>query len=221
MTQTQKTFLISALVGFMVLGGAIVGYAQLSMAGENNMGSGLMRGMMGGRAMGDGIHGTITAINGSSLTVDVDGTAYKVNVDGAEFHTFADGKMFDISQGELAVGDSIGVRGEVDGITVEADHVMEGDMKFGERGGMRGEMHGGRGVIGEVTKVDGTTITVEGRNGKTYTVNATEAEVLRTIKGFVSDIKEGSRIGVHGDVDGTTVTVERIMADLPEAPENN
>lgn len=221
MTQTQKLVVIPALAGLMILGGAVAGYAQLSSANEGGAGIGFMRGMMGGRDEGHGIHGTITAINGSTLTVDVDGTAYTVNVDGAEFHTFADGEVSDATQGDLAVGDSIGVRGEVDGTTVEADHVMEGDMKFGDRGGMRGEMRGGRGVMGEVTKVDGNTITVEGRNGKTYTVNATEAEVLRTVEGSVSDIKEGSRIGIHGDVDGTTVTAERIMTDLPEALERN
>ena len=75
--------------------------------------------------------------------------------------------------------------------------------------------------MGEVTKIDGNTITVEGRNGESYTVNAGDAKVFRTVEGSVGDIKEGSRIGVHGDRNGTTVTAERIMADLPEAPEKN
>ncbi len=217
MTQTQKLVVIPALAGLMILGGAVAGYAQLSSANEDGAGIGFMRGMMGGRGMGNGIHGTITAINGNTLTVAVDDTSYTVNVADAEFHTFADGEMSDATVGNLGVGDSIGVRGAVDGTSIEAEHVMEGDMQRGPHGGMRG----GRGMMGEVTKVDGTTITVEGRNGKTYTVNATEAEVLRTVEGSVSDIKEGSRIGVHGDLDGTTVTAERIMADLPEAPEKN
>lgn len=219
--------MVPALVGLMVLGGAIAGYAHLSVAADDEANTGIMgmgrnilnsaRGMMGG--FGDGVHGTITAINGTTLTVvDRDGTSHTVDASKATVHTHRDRDTGDTnaSVSMLAVGDEIGVRGTVDGTNITATDIMSG-----ARGHDRGGMRGGRGVMGEVTKVDGNTITVEGRNGKTYTVNATEAEVLRTVEGSVSDIKEGSRIGIHGDVDGTTVTAERIMADLPEAPEKD
>lgn len=227
MTQTHKVIIVPALVGLMVLGGAIVGYAQSSRASNDDANTGIMgmgrnmvnsaRGMMGG--FGDGVHGTITAINGTTLTVvDREGKSYTVDTSNATVHTKkergAEEKDADVNT--LTVNEVIGVHGTVDGTNIIATDIMSG-----VRGHDREGIRGGRGVMGEVTKIDGNTITVEGRNGESYTVNAGDAKVFRTVEGSVGDIKEGSRIGVHGDRNGTTVTAERIMADLPEAPEKN
>lgn len=222
MTQTQKALLVPAFATLMILGGAIAGYAQLSSASDDNrnINMGIMRGMVGDR--GEGIHGTISAINGEMLTVtSVDGTVYTVTASDAEVYTFTQDTRKEATLSDLSVGDEIGIHGEVDGTTITAEHIMDGasergmgrSMGRGERGGMRG----GNGVMGEVTNIDGNTITVTAPNGTVYTVNAEHAEVERFIEGSLGDIHEGSRIGVHGERNGTTVTAERIMADMPEA----
>lgn len=222
MIQTQKALLVPAFATLMILGGAIAGYAQLSSASDDNrnINMGMMRGMVGDR--GEGIHGTISAINGEMLTVtSVDGTVYTVTASDAEVYTFTQDTRKEATLSDLSVGDEIGIHGEVDGTTITAEHIMDGapergmgrSMGRGERGGMRG----GNGVMGEVTNVDGNTITVTAPNGTVYTVNAEHAEVERFTEGSLGDIREGSRIGVHGERNGTTVTAERIMADMPEA----
>lgn len=232
MTQTQKALIIPALGALFILGGAVAGYAQLSRAETTDTTVGNMmqkvRGMMGDR--GEGIHGTITAIDGTTITVkSADGTIYTVQVADADIDTKTDEKNgTEGTVADLKVNDEVGVRGTVDGTNVTATHVRSGALGFGrdddERGmgrGERGGMRGGNGVMGEVTKVDGNTITVTAPNGTAYTVNAEHAKVERFVEGSLGDIHEGSRIGVHGDRNGTTMTADRIIADMPEAPEKN
>lgn len=81
-----------------------------------------------------------------------------------------------------------------------------------------GPGHGTHGVMGEVTAVNGSTLTVTGRDGQSYTVTADTAEVVRHVTGTLSDIQVGDRVGVHGEVSGTTVTAKRIMDDVPAPP---
>lgn len=88
--------------------------------------------------------------------------------------------------------------------------------KFGEMKGMKGKM--GHGVMGTVSSISGNTITVTAPDGKTYTVEASTAEVKKMVTTTISDIAVGERIGVHGDLSGTTVTAKQIMADMPEMP---
>jgi hypothetical protein len=101
----------------------------------------------------------------------------------------------------------------------------------GSQVGMHMGMHGGRGsggphgrhghngVMGTVTAVNGSTITVTGMDGTSYSVTVDTAKVERVVVGALTDIQVGDRIGVHGAVSGTTVTADRIMDDIPEPPE--
>jgi hypothetical protein len=83
-------------------------------------------------------------------------------------------------------------------------------------------LHGGRGgphgVSGKVTAVNGTTLTVLGPGGQSYTVNAASAMVKKLATGSLADVAVGDTIGVHGDRSGTTVTATTIMDDLPSPP---
>ncbi len=84
---------------------------------------------------------------------------------------------------------------------------QDGDGFF-QRGGdgeARGEgRHGrrGRGVGGEVTAIDGSTLTVENRNGDSITVNTNDDTTVMLVEsqteGSLSDITIGSHIGVRG-----------------------
>jgi hypothetical protein len=78
--------------------------------------------------------------------------------------------------------------------------------------GMRGH---GPGMGGTVTAVNGSTITITGKDGKTYTVDASSAtaQKLQTIS--VSDIRVGDEIGVMGTLSGTSITAKNIMDGMP------
>lgn len=77
-------------------------------------------------------------------------------------------------------------------------------------------MHGkGPGVVGTVSAVNGSTITVTGKDGVSYTVNAGSASVKKVITGTLSDVVIGDTIGVQGTVSGTSVTATTIMDGIP------
>lgn len=90
---------------------------------------------------------------------------------------------------------------------------MHGHMGWG-----RGALGRGRGVMGTVSAVSGNTLTVTGKDGKTYTIDATSAQVNKIVSLSVSDIKVGDTIGVQGQVSGTSVTAKHIMDGIPPAP---
>ena len=72
--------------------------------------------------------------------------------------------------------------------------------------------NGHPGAIGSVSAVSGTTITITGKNGLIYTIDAAKAKVMKagaTIS--VSDIKVGDMLYVRGTAAGTTITATAIM----------
>jgi hypothetical protein len=207
MTSTQKFILIPVLALTVLGGGALLGYANLSSAQMNGMERGMgMRGMHEGRV---GIHGEITDIDGKTLTVKgLNGTTYRVLAGDAEVRMFTLGAgLDDSSLRDLKVGDTIGVRGGVEGTTVTATDIMSGDRPF--MGGMKG--HRGHGVQGEVIAHEGTTLTVQTNNGEMVNVEAGNALVTRMVDTTLEEVKIGDQIGVQGEREGTTVTARHIM----------
>lgn len=214
MTSTQKFILVPVLALTVLGGGALLGYAQLSQA-EVGMGRGMMGGMMGNFGKDtQGVHGELTARDGTSLTVKgKNGTTYTVDASHAEVRTVTQGAGLDNgSLDDLSVGDIVGVRGAVDGTNVTATDIMNGDHPM--MGGMHG--HRGGGVMGEVTAVNGTTLTVKTKSGDTVTVDTSDAIVQRVVDASREDLKVGDQIGVHGTRSGDTVTAEHIMDDVEE-----
>ncbi len=197
-------------------GGAIAGYAGLASAQTPSTSATAAKGM----ARMPGVMGTITAINGSSITLSgmsktgtttytVDASSAAVTVDGAT-STLA----------SLTVGERVNAEGTVTGTNVVATKISSG---FGPGGrGMGGpDMRGGfgPGVTGTVSAVNGNTVTVTGKDGTTYTVDASSAKVSKTVELNVSDIKVGDTVGVQGKVSGTSVTAEHIMDGVPPTPQ--
>lgn len=203
----------------LIAGGAITGYATLAAAqtqdssSTNTQSTQTRQGPLGMRPQ---VHGTITAINGTTITVadNMDGSIYTVEAGSAKILKGGDGTgPATVTVADLAVGDFLGARGTLTGTSLAATEIMVG--KFG-----MGGPHGGKrpGVMGTVSAVSGSTYTVVSPNGSTYTVEAGNATVSRMVAGSVSDVHVGDRIGVRGSVNGTTVTAENIMDSLPEAP---
>jgi len=72
--------------------------------------------------IGRGVVGTVTAINGNSITVTgPNNTTYTVDASGAKFE-----KVVTASISDIKVGDTIGAHGTTTGQTVTAQHIMTG-----------------------------------------------------------------------------------------------
>jgi len=166
--------------------------------------------------------GAITAISGTNITIEDKqaGTTYTIDASSATITKHAKPATqgaaptsTTISASDLAVGDMVVVQGTVSGTTVTATSIETG------RGGGPGGMRGPRGVFGTVASVSGSTITVTGKDGKTYTVDATSAKASKVETINVSDIQVGDTVGVDGALSGTSVTATHIMDGAMGGPQ--
>ena len=71
------------------------------------------------------------------------------------------------------------------------------------------------GVMGTVSAVNGNSITLTGKDGKTYTVEAGSAAISKDMTVAISDIKVGDMLMAQGSVNGTTVTATNIHDGIP------
>ena len=166
--------------------------------------------------MGRGVAGTITAVNGDTITLTgKDGTTYTVNAASAKIS-----KTSTIDVTGLSVGDTLMVGGTVNGSSVTATNIMDGAMPTGGMGGDRGPGgFGGKGpgVMGTVTSVSGSTLTVTEKSGTVYTVDATSAKVMKGTAGSkpaastLSSVAVGDTVGIRGTVTGQNVVATDVM----------
>jgi len=176
--------------------------------------------VMGNRQMGQGVFGTVSAVNGTTITLTSKGfganateTTYTVDASSAKFEKSVSGaKPTTATISDIAVGDTVGIRGTVTGTSVVATDVTDGLMMRGGPGGFGGKGHG---VMGTVSAVNGNTVTVTGKDGTSYTIDASGAKVSKTIDIAVSGIAVGDTVGVEGTVSGTNVTAAHIMDGVP------
>jgi hypothetical protein len=200
---------VGAGAGVVTLASAAEGTNPLAAATQSMMG-GMKRG-------GPGVHGTIAAIAGTTITVTGDnGTTYTVDASTAKILKSSPGATPTApvagTIASLLVGDTVHVRGTVSGSAVTATEIFDGVM-MGHKGGMgRGR---GPGIMGTVSAVNGTTLTVAGKDGTTYTVETGSAKLSKVVDIATSDIKVGDTVGVQGTVSGTTVTAVHVMDGVP------
>ena len=90
-------------------------------------------GMMGhggafGMGMGShGVRGTVSAINGTTITLtNTDGTSYTIDASAASVD-----KIATVAVSDLKVGDTLGVEGTVSGTSVTANHITAGNFGKG------------------------------------------------------------------------------------------
>ena len=124
-----------------------------------------------------------------------------------------------ISVSQVTVGDMIAVQGTVSGSNIVATKIEDGigamDGRMGDHAGM-----GRSGVRGMVTAVNGSTVTVTGIDGKSYTVDASNTTVGKFETIPVSSIQVGDEVGIQGKFSGTSVTAKSIMDGIP-APKSD
>jgi len=163
----------------------------------------------GGPMRMPGVFGTVTAVNGDTITVSSKGfgqnaTATTYTVDATNATVTKNNAASSVSA--IAVGDTIMAQGTVSGTSVTATKINDGVMA-----------QRAPGVRGTVTAISGDTITVSSKGfgqsatTTTYTVDATNATVTKSgAASSVSAIAVGDTIMVQGTVSGTSVTATKI-----------
>lgn len=189
----------------------------------------------------NGIFGTVTAVNGNTLTVTDNRTKTTYTVDASGATVTKDGKSSTV--GAIAVNDAIIVQGTVSGTNVTATSIRDGALGRGPGGIQNGP--GTRGILGTVTGINGATLTISnhvGRSdenteqnknasedqsesassGTTYTVDASGATVFKQgATTTVSSIQVGDTVMVQGTVSGTNITASTIRDGVPQGNRQN
>lgn len=194
-TPYRRIGLLGAGAAAIVAVGMLVAAATAApngiFAADSTAGSGALTGSVAdhggfGRG-GQGGRITITAINGNDISLEtVDGWTRTITVDDGTTYSQS-GE--DITLGDLEVGDTIRFAQtlEDDGTwTIDAIAVVLPR------------------VGGEVTAIDGSTITVEGRDGSTATVTVSSSTtfVINGDDGTLSDIEVGMVLVAQGELTG-------------------
>lgn len=189
----------------------------------------------GGAQFGPGAGGTIASVDGDTLTVEgEDGSTTTVRVgDDTVVRETVDGSVDD-----LAEGDSVLVLGEADddGNVTAATVVDNGDteLALGGGGGFPGggtppeggdftppdgatRPDGGFGggglpTSGQVTAVDGDTLTVETADGESVTVTLTDDTTVSVTQELsVDDLEAGDTVRVQGEAGDDDVLVASVI----------
>ena len=185
------------------------------------------RGMMGhGR---HGVFGTVSAINGNSITLTSKmpmpptststtptATTTTYTIDATNATVTKDTTASSVSA--IAVGDTLMVEGTVTGTTVTATKIHDGMPKQGQGKGEQGIQNpiiSGNGqpvVAGAVTSISGNTIMITNKSNVTYTVDATNAKIAKgNTLGALATIAVGDTVIAQGTVNGNTVTAVSVV----------
>jgi Cu/Ag efflux protein CusF len=163
-------------------------------------GSGQRRGMQG--FAGQGTAGNITAINGDTLTIK---TMAGVETVKTTADTMFRRNRDTAKLSEFKVGDTVFVAGEKSGDTWTARIVA---MRSGP--GFNPDDMGKKFILGEVTKIDGTKITIKRPDNVEQTIEVDDDTSFRNSRResvTLADVKVGDRVGGRGSVkDGTFVS---------------
>jgi len=222
-------------------------FAQTRMGGPNGLGGrfGMGMGMRGGPAMPPGIFGTVDTISGDTFQItskmirpnasSTSATVYTVDATNAT--VIKNGATSTIAS--VAVGDTVMVRGTVNGINVTATVIRDGMMGIVGRPGMfasstRGEQgNGGKGlgrgptstattspiqgngepvIAGSVASMSGSSLTITNASNVTYTVDASNAAIVKgRATSTIASIAVGDNVVVQGVVNGTAITASSII----------
>jgi hypothetical protein len=209
----------SAVVGMLLISGTA--FAQTTPPAH----------AWGGSATRPGVFGTVSVISGDSLTVTSKGfgssnaAATTYTVDATNAAVTKAGAASTLAS--VSVGDVVAVQGTVSGTSVTATTIrdgisartgkpgMMGNTKMGERGmGSTTPILQGNGqpvVGGTVTAVSGSTITITNASNVTYTIDATNAKIVKGgSASTVSSVAVGDNLVIQGTVNGSSVTAATI-----------
>jgi len=175
--------------------------------------------------------GTVASVSGNSITLTgANGTTYTVDATNATISKFANNARTTIQVSAIANGDTLTVFGTATGANITATMIVDGTMPtFNGRSSRTN--HTGTTTTpkpqkitttGTVASISGTSITVNGANSTTYTVDASMAKFRRKANTamLITDIQTGDTVKVTGTVSGTNITAT-IVQDTSMGAQNN
>jgi hypothetical protein len=172
---------------------------------------------------GPGTGGTITAIAGNSITLKTrDGQTAQVNV--TDQTRFRKGRE-DAKLSDLKVGDRIFVRGEQKDGVWQAEVVAErpeggmgqGGMGMGRRGGNFRENLGKTIIMGQITAVNGTQLTIQRPDGVSQNITVDENTSFRKDNESVTltDLKVGDHVFGRGELKNNVFVPSQLNVGQP------
>ncbi len=210
MNISKKTAVLFSIIG---LTAGTAGTIALQTKADNTSPSGNQGQMR--QALNLAAAGEVTAVSGNTLTVTDKrtNTSYTVDASAATLEKFEAGNSSPLTPttitiADIKVGDHVMIQGTISGQQIAATKIIDGQMG---KGFGRGGMHGQMGTAGTVSAVSGNTITLTGKDGTTYTVEAGSAAINKISSISVSNIAVGDTLMVAGEKNGTTITAKHIM----------
>ena len=237
----KKYFALSVLLlVFVVLGVARVTSAQGFGQGRGQEG---FRGGQRGKIMGNnrGIVGTVSAVNGTSLTVvsklradfgkdnekngeDNNANDAKSNnsasltytVDASTATVTKNGASSSVSA--ITVGDTVQIQGTITGTNIVAKIIRNGMMSPKQPANQPLIQGNGLPVIaGIVNAISGNSLTVANKS-ITYTVDVTSATIIKNGQtSTVSGITVGDNVVVQGTVNGNNISATSVIDQAKQA----
>lgn len=240
----KHSYIIPALIGTIALGSAGTAFAAENNGRDNDRKDiKEMRKDFREDIHENGAMGIITAISGTTLTITsaqpgsatttltVNAASTTVKKMAVSDATSTKPQMITQSLADLSVGERVVVRGTRTGTTIVATEIVEvptdmpknpiRDMAKDAIEHMKDDrsMQFGRGVVGVVQDMNGTTFNLKAMNGTVYAVNAASSTVRNgAATSSLANITNGERVAVQGDVANTTITARVIMENIPDAP---
>jgi hypothetical protein len=175
--------------------------------------------MMGEQKNVTGINGTVTVINGNTITVVIKTRSAKngstantaspiiYSVDASSATITKNGAVGTIAS--ISVGDNVTVQGTVTGTNIVAKVIRDG---LGQ--GLQEIQGNGEPVVaGKITAINGNIITITNNSNINYTIDAKNAKF--SVKGIsipkISDIAVGDGIVVQGTINGNSVVASLVI----------
>ena len=154
--------------------------------------------------------GTVSAVNGSTITIQTQQFGpITINISNASVSK--NGQVSGAAS--VAVGDVIRVQGTVNGSNVSATIVTDQGSGATVRHFSVNLQGNGQPIVGgTVSAVNGSTVTVVTTTGITYTVDSSNATIIKgTSSSSLSNIVIGDHVLIQGAVNGTSVTASTIV----------
>ena len=181
------------------------------------------------------VMGSVTAINGTTITLSGrvtpgNNATTTYSVDASSAKVFKARATSTVSS--ITTGDMLFVEGTISGSNITATTIRDGvkGVGFGP-GKMMGPRNAsstpaftGNGqplVAGKISAVSGNTLTVTTGNNVVYTVDATNAKILKGKEtSTISNLAINEGVLVQGAVNGNSITASTII-EKPQPPANN
>lgn len=210
--KTKRTLQATGLLALVAA--LSFGTVKATHAAQNTKSLTGLMGMMRrpGKGMGQpAASGTVASINGDGITLTgANGTTYTVDASNAALDINKPAGT-SLQNSGIMTGDTLTVFGTVSGNNIAATRIADGI-----------RMHGamGKPVTGTVSAVSGSSVSLAGSNGTTYTVDLSKATIDKFANNAksiiqVSAIQNGDTLTVFGAVTGSDIAATHAIDGQP------